>query len=282
MPEKPLVFISCGQCTDDEIALGNEIEQFIRNDTPYEPYFAEQQNTLEGLVANILSALGRASAFIGIMHHRDAIATPHGVTRIRGSVWIEQELAIASFIQHVLKHKIEVLLYLQRGIYREGIRSQLRLKPIEFDSSADIITNLKASVPAWNLSPSSASPLIPRWSWKLLPGATGERHEYQFSVDLYNNSRSLIDQWQVDVWFPSNYLSNSDFKHMRVSDIDYSLEDKRIWPHCSLHVITVPYFVTNANWSEIEDPERKIKLRVVTDGNDPYEEEILMNRINKF
>ena len=70
MPEKPVVFISCGQCTADEIALGNEVERFIREETPFEPYFAEQQNTLEGLVSNILSALHRAAAFIGIMHHR--------------------------------------------------------------------------------------------------------------------------------------------------------------------------------------------------------------------
>ena len=52
MPEKPVVFISCGQCTSDEIALENEVERFIREQTPYEPYFAEQQNTLDGLVTN--------------------------------------------------------------------------------------------------------------------------------------------------------------------------------------------------------------------------------------
>ena len=137
------------------------------------------------------------------MHHRGTIATPHGGTRIRGSVWIEQELAIASFIQYVLKRKIEVLLYLQRGIFREGIRSQLRLKPIEFDSSADVITHLRTSVVEWNLSPSTTSPLIPQWSWKLLPGATGEHHEYQFSVDLYNNGSSMIDKWQVDAMVSS-------------------------------------------------------------------------------
>ncbi len=102
MPEKPVIFISYGQSNPDEIALGNEVERFIREEAPYEPYFAEQQNTLEGLVSNILSALRRAEAFIGIMHHRGTISTPNGDTVIRGSVWIEQELAICAFAQYVL------------------------------------------------------------------------------------------------------------------------------------------------------------------------------------
>ena len=70
MPEKPLVFISCGQASPDEIALGKAIEGLIRAETPYDAYFAEQQNTLEGLVANILSALERAAALVAVMHHR--------------------------------------------------------------------------------------------------------------------------------------------------------------------------------------------------------------------
>ena len=85
------------------------------------------------------------------------------------------------------------------------------------------------------------------------------------------------------LWFPPSYVSNSDFEHNRTSDVDYSVEDKRIWPSCSLqHVITVPYFVNQANWFAIGSPERKVKLRVVTENNPPYEEEILMKNINRF
>ena len=115
MPENPVVFISCGQCTPDEIALGKEVERFIREETPYDPYFAEQQNTLDSLVTNILSTLRRAAAFIGIMHRRGTIATPGGVTITRGSVGVEQELAICAFAQYVLDRQLAVVLYLQRA-----------------------------------------------------------------------------------------------------------------------------------------------------------------------
>jgi len=160
MPEKPIVFISCGQFTPEEIDLGNEIERFIREETPYEPYFAEQQNTLEGLVSNILSALHRAAAFIAIMHHRGTLTTPSGNPITRGSVWVEQELAICAFIHHILDRQVEVILYLQRGVTREGIRSQLRLKPVDFDSNNDVLEDLRIKVPRWELLASSTAPLI--------------------------------------------------------------------------------------------------------------------------
>ena len=82
---------------------------------------SRSSRTLEGLVTNILSALRQAEAFIGIMHHRGTIATPSGDTVTRGSVWVEQELAICTFAQHVLDRQLAVVLYLQRGISGEGI-----------------------------------------------------------------------------------------------------------------------------------------------------------------
>jgi len=252
MPEKALIFISCGQFTPDEICLGTEIERFIKEETPFEPYFAEQQNTLEGLVANILSALGRAVGFIGIMHHRGNIVAPDGKRITRGSVWIEQEIAIAAFMQHVLARKMEIVLYLQKGISREGIRSQLRLKPVEFDSNTDVLRDLRARVPAWNLVPRPNAPLIARWNWKLQPGYTGERHEYLFHVELYNSSDEMIDQWKVEIWFPAAFIENADssgeFVHKISSDTNYSPDAKRIFPGRSLSVFRIPYVVTHANW----------------------------------
>ncbi len=55
------------------------------------------------------------------MHHRGTMVTPSGDTVTRGSVWVEQELAICAFTQHVLDRRLEVALYLQRGISHEGI-----------------------------------------------------------------------------------------------------------------------------------------------------------------
>lgn len=290
MPEKPLVFISCGQSTADEIALGTKVERFIREKTPYEPYFAEQQNTLDGLVTNILSALGRSAAFIGIMHHRGAIVTPTDETITRGSVWIEQELAICAFTQHVLHRQLAVVLYLQRGISREGIRSQLRIKPVEFDNADDVLSDLSKQVAQWTILPVATAPLIARWGWKLIPGYTGERHQYRFSVQLHNTSNQLIEQWKVELLFPSSFIENADrsqrFVSMNVADTNYKGDEKRIWPGDSKPVLAVPYVVTNANWPGWNripnEPPPKVRLRVLTANAPPWEEEISIMEIQKF
>ena len=44
--QKPLVFISCGQATQEEIELGNTIESLVRELTNYEPYYAQNQANL--------------------------------------------------------------------------------------------------------------------------------------------------------------------------------------------------------------------------------------------
>lgn len=164
MPDKPLVFISCGQYASEEIALGKEIERFIRDETPFEPYFAEQQNTLEGLVSNVLTALNEAAGFVGIMHYRGTLATPTGSNVIRGSVWIEQEVAIAAFIQHTLKREIEVALYIQEGIEREGIRQQLRLNPVIFTNGDEVLSDLRSRIKGWHIAAiNSAEAIVDKW-----------------------------------------------------------------------------------------------------------------------
>jgi hypothetical protein len=93
------------------------------------------------------------------MHHRGTIVTPGGEAVTRGSVWVEQELAICAFAQHVLDRQLAVVLYLQRGISREGIRSQLRLRPVEFDTVNDVLANLRKQVGEWKLLVVSTAPL---------------------------------------------------------------------------------------------------------------------------
>ena len=55
--DKPIIFVSCGQRTEAEIQLGKDICALIEELTVYKPYFAEYQNSLEGVTANIFSAL---------------------------------------------------------------------------------------------------------------------------------------------------------------------------------------------------------------------------------
>jgi hypothetical protein len=94
--KKGLVFISCGQYRNEEIALGQALAQVVNDTTAFEGYFAENQTSLDGLSQNIFGALYRCVGFVGVMHYRGTVKTLHGEI-VRASVWVEQELAIAAF-----------------------------------------------------------------------------------------------------------------------------------------------------------------------------------------
>jgi hypothetical protein len=102
----------------------------------------------------------------------------------------------------------------------------------------------------------------------------------------------LIDQWNVEMWFPSMFIENADhsqpFVHKSDNDTRYAPDAKRIWPGERLHVFTVPYFVTHANWPGApswvgrSDVPPKIRIKVSTANAPPWEEEISMQDIQNF
>jgi CRISPR/Cas system CMR subunit Cmr4 (Cas7 group RAMP superfamily) len=137
------IFISCGQRDENEKRLGRQIKQLIENNTSFDGYFAEYQNSLDGLTKNIFNALHESAAFIAILHRRDEITK--GV--YRGSVWIEQEIAIAAFMVQSLALSLPAKAYVQKGISREGVRGYIHLNPIEFDNEEEILENLRIWLP---------------------------------------------------------------------------------------------------------------------------------------
>jgi len=138
VPPNPLVFISCGQYSPNEIALGKKLAAAVSEFTAYEAYFAENQNSLLGLSNHIFKALNRCAYFVAVMHHRGKVETLTSTHR-RASIWIEQEIAIAAFLTEIRNKEIPVILYIQKGIKREGIREQLKLNPVEFISEDDVL-----------------------------------------------------------------------------------------------------------------------------------------------
>lgn len=144
--ESGIVFISCGQSTPGERALGAKIFELIKNKTPYQPYYADQQTSLRGLTDNIFNQLNKCVGLIVVLQKRDPIGDPkEGV--YRGSLFIEQEIAIASFIEQILERRLGVFLYKEIGVKLEGIRTYLHLNStIDFSIEEEIIRDLKQKI----------------------------------------------------------------------------------------------------------------------------------------
>jgi len=149
------VFISCGQYTDEERVLGELARKLVDQLTPFEGYFAQNQVSLKTLSENVLTRLYDSVGLIAIMHHRGLVAHNKGLEEIsgdkliRGSVWIEQETAIAAFMEQILHRPLHVALFIQRGIVIEGMRKQLHLNPVEFDTDEEVLRELHRILPTW-------------------------------------------------------------------------------------------------------------------------------------
>jgi hypothetical protein len=208
--EGPLVFISCGQFTKSEIYLGKQIAKLVKEQTGAVGYFAQNQTSLDGLTDHIFKALDRAAGFIAVMHKRGQVTNPKGdLDRTRASVWIEQEIAIASFIQKTRNANLKVQAYIEEGIALEGAREKLMLNPEKFKTNAHVSKHLKKVLQTWQLQPPKSTD-EPQVDVKIEKGPAlkhdGDEHVYQLQVTLKNVSEVAMDAFLVELSFPSAFL----------------------------------------------------------------------------
>jgi hypothetical protein len=205
-----LVFISCGQYRPEEIKLGDDLTAAVNELTPFEGYFAQNVTSLDGLSRNIFSALNRCCGFVGVMHHRGEVATPDG-KRVRGSVWVEQEIAIAAFLSQAQERDIQVVVYTQRGISREGVRDQLHLNPIEFDSNDEALADFKARLRDGRFSPVrllQSKEVDLRFQFKTLSHSSG-LHRYSFTMLVMNTGTQALTDYWCELRFPKAAIDDN-------------------------------------------------------------------------
>jgi hypothetical protein len=218
---KPFIFISCGQFTDAEKRLGKQIAQMVRNLTDFEPFFAEEVQDLNGLDANILTALQNCVAFITVLHPRGTITRPDKPAHTRGSVWIEQEIAIATYIQRVEKRALPIIAFKHRLVGREGIRDLIQLNPIDFTDESEVLVALSERLLAWkSLKPSTGI----RVELDSIKSKPQDGHPIStLRIALVNDTSQRIIAYDVEVSLPEGIL-----KHWSAN---YTAEVPRRDPH---------------------------------------------------
>jgi hypothetical protein len=199
------IFISCGQYSDAEKQLGTRIAETVRTLTDLEPFFAEEVHSLDGLDANILGALHDCVAFITVLHPRGAIRRPDGSVLVRTSVWLEQEIAVATYIQRVERRSLPIIAFKHKSIGREGIRELLHLNPIEFEREDDVLAELPRHLESWKaLKPSGI---------ELQMKSDINRHQDGHAISmlqliLINETNDPIDKYDLEVRLPSSILKH--------------------------------------------------------------------------
>lgn len=147
---KTLVFISCGQYQPKERGLGANIAK-LADEFGFDGYFAQNQSSVGALTANVFKKLRDAAALVVVMHPRGEVKGLGGATHIRGSVWIEQEIAIAAFLQHVEEHELKVAAFVHKDLEHtlEGVREKVQLNPITFEDEQEVLNHLRRIFHQW-------------------------------------------------------------------------------------------------------------------------------------
>jgi hypothetical protein len=199
------IFVSCGQYTAAEKSLGKGIVKMVKEVTGYEAFFAEDVSDLNGLDSNILGALRDSSGFITVLHPRGEIRRPDGSTHIRASVWIEQEIAIAAYIQHVEKKSLPVIAFVHNSVGREGIRDLLHLNPIPFTRENEVLSALHERLQSWKTLTNGGVRVEVQ-----SVGRTNEQGHWirNLSVNLINESSQRIDRFDCEIRLPAGILKH--------------------------------------------------------------------------
>jgi hypothetical protein len=200
---KPFIFVSCGQFTQSEKQLGSTICALVKLGTDLDAFFAEDVQDLNGLDANILDALRRCSGFITVLHPRGTMMRPDGTAFTRASVWIEQEIAIATYIRQIEKRSLPVMAFIHESVGLEGIRSLLQLNPTRFRNDIEVLEQLRARLVTWKTLFGNTSALQ-MWSTPIM---VHDGHNTRHLVLRFaNNTNRRIETWEGELLIPAPSL----------------------------------------------------------------------------
>lgn len=135
---KARVFISCGQRNDKEKDIALTCKNYFES-KGFIAYFAEEVHSLEALTENIFRHLRNSEYFVFIDCKREKL--PDG--KFRGSVFVNQEIAIAAFLE------IETVGFHETRVEREGVIEHLIANPIYFNDKKDFLKKLEGNTKKW-------------------------------------------------------------------------------------------------------------------------------------
>jgi hypothetical protein len=203
------VFISCGQYAPEERELGKRVCEMVAKFTPFEGYFAENQTTLKALSENILRRLYESVGLIVIMHHRGKIEG-RGITR--ASVWIEQEVAIATLMEQILRRPLHVALFVQSGTAIEGIRQQLQLNAYPFTTGEEVIARLREELPSWTEPLYQGDEERSKMAASVILSIKTENgHQRNYTIQVKNHSKFDVHIKCISLWSKGQRVSEPAF-----------------------------------------------------------------------
>lgn len=138
---KARVFISCGQRNNREISIGKSVQDYFAK-RGFETYFAEVVHSSDGLTENIFRFFNKSEYFVFIDFKRENLSADEH----RGSLFVNQEIAIATFLNLI------GVGFVEKGVKREGILEYQIYNAIPFEDGTEIINSLVGLTKNWDIN----------------------------------------------------------------------------------------------------------------------------------
>jgi hypothetical protein len=217
-----------------------------------------------------------------------------GTEHVRASVWVEQELAIASFLVQAQGRDLHLAAFVHRDVSREGVRTQIILNPWRFDDDQQVLDRLKRVLPGWEPRESqSNSPLRVNLSYKTEKRG-GDRHDYLLTVTLVNTTDSRVKEYLVVVDFPAALIERPEESVLYAREessrrraVFKATEKHRppgeVLPRSSHVAMTLTYRMNNELYFEYRGvQEEVVRATVFVDDYQAYETEKTIAELNEF
>jgi hypothetical protein len=180
------------------------ILELVRELTPLTPFFAAEVQSVNALATEIFQNLMNAAGFICVMHRRGEVHVAGSLVGTRGSVFIEQEIAIASFIHQVLDQRLSVAAFVEEGVSLEGVREHIPFNPESFGSNEEVLAKLRMVLPAW--VPEQGKTRLDLFVKLGGYNSPAQREEDILVAVVTNESDEDIEKYRVDVVLPNGIM----------------------------------------------------------------------------
>jgi hypothetical protein len=162
---KRLIFVSCGQVTEEEKQLGTAVKGLIDDTEGFQAYFAEKVHDLTALGHHIFDALHRCSGAISFLQKRGSVTGALGEDwGIRSSVWVNQEIAILAFRNFLEFANLPILVFKDTDVRIEGAMTSVIVNPLPLLSIPDTLAQVKAWLESTDFAPCLSDEFEVKWN----------------------------------------------------------------------------------------------------------------------
>ena len=164
MTNNKLIFVSCGQVTEEEKQLGSAVKCLIDGTKDFEAYFAETVHDLSALGHHIFDALRRCSGAICFLHKRGSVTDRLGKDwGFRSSVWVNQEIAILAFRNFLEFADLPILVFKDNEVKIEGAMTSFIVNPLPLLNISDTLAAVKEWLKSTEFGPCLADEFQAKW-----------------------------------------------------------------------------------------------------------------------